>query len=133
MRLMRPVWISGVLVAAMVLLCGAFNDSALAQRNRVTPNFDFLSPPSTDANRIYRVNIYSGEMSVCWYEKQQGLDTTRCLGPGEGAGPQERGLYTLVATNMQKEKGVFRVNLVTGTVSVCWVKGDQLVCTPPAN
>lgn len=108
-------------------------DAQRVLRKAARPNFDFLSPPSPDANRIYRVNIYSGEMTVCWYDKLEGADATRCLPPGPGAGPQERGLYTLVATNMRKEKGVFRVNLVTGSLSVCWVKNDQMVCTPPAN
>lgn len=121
-----------VAVAALAFAAACGPQEALAQR-KSRPNYDFLSPPSPDANRIYRVNIYNGEMGVCWYDKQEGVDATRCLGPGQGAGPQEPGLYTLVATNMKEEKGVFRVNLVTGTVSVCWVKQDQLVCTPPST
>lgn len=131
MNPMGPVLRLGIALALIAF--GGELTAAMAQDNQNRPNFDFLAPPSTDANRIYRVNIYNGEMSVCWYEKQEGLDTTRCLGPSDGAGEQENGLYTLVATNMEKEKGVFRVNLVTGAVSICWVRGEQLVCTPQAN
>ena len=99
---------------------------------RRTPNrpvYDFLAPPSPETNRIYRVNIFNGEMGVCWYSRKGGVDLTDCLPPGPGAGPQERGLYTLVATNMKTERGVFRLNLVTGQVSMCWVKGETLTCT----
>lgn len=124
---------SGAVFVAAGVLAGLAPADAQRVLRKARPNFDFLSPPSPDANRIYRVNIYNGEMAVCWYDKVDGADTTRCLPGGQGAGPQERGLYTLVATNMKNEKGVFRVNLVSGTVSVCWVKGDQLICTPSAN
>jgi|GEM_PF-3265980 len=132
----QNIFAVAVMIALTTGLLMAGTGDAGAQRTlrkAARPNFDFLSPPSPDANRIYRVNIYSGEMAVCWYDKVDGVDSTRCLPPGPGAGPQERGIYTLVATNMRKEKGVFRVNLVNGSLSVCWVKNDQLVCTPPAN
>lgn len=104
-----------------------------SRRNATRPAFDFLAPPSSETNRIYRVNIFSGEMGVCWYSKKGNVDLTECLNPGPGAGPQARGLYTLVASNMKTERGVFRLNLITGEVSMCWVKGDVLTCTPQAR
>ena len=106
---------------------------AQTRRGSNRPVFDFLAPPSSETNRIYRVNIFSGEMGVCWYSKKGNVDLTECLSPGPGAGPQARGLYTLVASNMKTERGVFRLNLITGEVSMCWVKGDVLTCTPQAQ
>lgn len=108
-----------------------------AQTSRRAPNrpvYDFLAPPSQETNRIYRVNIFTGEMGVCWYSQKNNGDFTECLPPGPGAEAQkERGLFTLVATNMKTERGVFRLNLATGTVSMCWVKGDVLTCTQQAK
>jgi hypothetical protein len=125
------------LVIASMFLTGLATvlpaDAQTSRRRSNRPVFDFLAPPSDETNRIYRVNIFSGEMGVCWYSKKGNVDLTECLSPGPGAGPQTRGLYTLVASNMKTERGVFRLNLVTGEVSMCWVKGDVLTCTPQAR
>lgn len=125
------------LVLTLMFLAGAASilqaQAQTSRRNATRPVFDFLAPPSSETNRIYRVNIFSGEMGVCWYSKKGNVDLTECLNPGPGAGPQTRGLYTLVASNMKTERGVFRLNLITGQVSMCWVKGDVLTCTPQAR
>ena len=126
-----------VLVITSIFLIGLATilpaDAQTTRRKSNRPVFDFLAPPSAETNRIYRVNIFSGEMGVCWYSKKGNIDLTECLSPGPGAGPQTRGLYTLVASNMKTERGVFRLNLISGEVSMCWVKGDVLTCTPQAK
>ena len=125
-----------VLIAGAVGFAAALPVDAQTTTGRRTPTrpvYDFLAPPSPETNRIYRVNIFNGEMGVCWYSRKGGVDLTDCLPPGPGAGPQESGLYTLVATNMATERGVFRLNLVTGQVSMCWVKGETLTCTAQAR
>jgi len=100
-------------------------------------SFHFLASPSSETNRVYRVNIYNGEMAACWYSKSLKVERgiTDCRKPGPGAGPQKRGLYKLVASNVPSEKGVFRVNELTGEMSICWhtVSTDTVVCTEQAR
>lgn len=93
--------------------------------------FDFMAAPQTDLNRIYRVDKYTGEVSSCQYGLQEGsVGVTLCFGAGEGAGPQPPGEYGLVASRHEREGGVFRVNLRTGEMSVCYVFDEKAVCTP---
>jgi hypothetical protein len=97
-------------------------------------SYDFVPAPQADLNRIYRIDRVTGEVSSCQYALQEGtVGITLCAGPGEGAGPQPPGEYGLVATRHVREAGVFRVNYRTGDMSVCYVLGDQVVCTPQTN
>ncbi|MBS7736634.1 hypothetical protein KIO75_12795 [Chelatococcus composti] len=96
--------------------------------------FEFKAAPQTDLNRIYRVDRVTGEVGACQYGLKEGtIGVTFCYPAGEGAGPQTPGEYGLVASNHQKEAGVFRVNYRTGEMSVCYVFNDHVVCTPQAT
>jgi len=65
--------------------------------------------------------------------KENTIGVTLCYQPGEGAGPQAPGEYALVASRHEREGGVFRVDLRTGAMSICYVLNDLVVCTPPAK
>lgn len=97
-------------------------------------NYDFLAAPETDLNRVYRLDKATGEMGACQYGLKEGtIGATLCYPPGEGAGPQSQSEYALVASRHDREGGVFRVDVRTGTMSICYVLNDAVVCTPPAK
>jgi len=114
---------SFMIFAAAIVVSGFAATPVFAQQ------YDFLSPPNPDTNRLYRVNIKNGEMGACWYGRDKGIGFTDCRPVGEGAGPQKPGRYKLFATHFESEKGVFRVNTNTGAMSLCWVRRGELVCT----
>jgi hypothetical protein len=117
-----------LIAAAVVSLAAAAPGGAQAQEH------GFLSSPQVDLNRMYRVDRYSGEVGACQYAVKDGtVGVTLCFSPGEGAGPQEAGVYDLVASNHDREGGVFRVERRSGRMSVCYVLGEQVVCTPQAR
>src|SRR6202020_3077464 len=71
---------------------------------------------------------------------------TVCYRSGEGAAKQEPGEYGLIATRHEQEGGVFRVDYLTGSLSICYLyfqkekQGDReiiadqyVVCTPPVK
>ena len=91
--------------------------------------YEFLAPPSTTSNRIYRVDTQTGAMGVCWFNGTH----TECMNGTGLAGPQERGRYTLRRSESASEKGVFRVETTSGAVSNCWIKQGTLVCTFPVR
>jgi len=95
--------------------------------------YEFISPPSTSSNAVYRLNSETGEIQGCIYERVEGraIGQTVCYAPGSGAEAPGGGLYALHASNLEKESGVVRVNLATGGVAFCWIdfKGEQTVCT----
>ncbi|WP_020177902.1 hypothetical protein [Methylopila sp. M107] len=96
--------------------------------------YEFLAAPQTDLNRMFRVETTTGEVGVCQFAVKDGsAGVTLCLSAGEGAGPQEAGLYGLAASNHVQEGGVYRVEKRTGRMSACYVLGDQVVCTPQAR
>lgn len=93
--------------------------------------FDFVSPPQSDLNRLYRIDRANGEVTACQYFQKEGtLGVTLCFPAGEGAGRQEPGDYSLVASRHEREGGIFRVEAKTGAVSVCFVYQEKVVCTP---
>ncbi len=97
-------------------------------------NFDFLAAPEIDLNRVYRVDRATGEVGACQYGlKDNSIGVTLCYPPGEGAGPQTPSEFALVASRHEREAGVFRVDLRTGAMSICYVLNDAVVCTPPAK
>jgi hypothetical protein len=97
-------------------------------------NYEFLAPPETDLNRVYRLDKATGEMGACQYGvKEGGVGLTLCYPAGEGAGPQSSSEYALAATHHASESGVFRVDLRTGMMSICFVLNDAVVCTPQAK
>jgi hypothetical protein len=97
-------------------------------------NYEFLAAPETDLNRVYRLDKATGEVGACQYGlKEGGVGVTLCYAPGEGAGPQASSEYALVASRHEREGGVFRVDLRTGMMSICYVLNDVVVCTPQAK
>ncbi len=94
-------------------------------------NFDFAAAPLIDLNRIYRVDRVTGEMGACQYgvAKEGSVGVTICYRAGEGATPQTAGEYALLASNHKGESGIFRLEMRTGAVSVCYVLNDTVVCT----
>jgi hypothetical protein len=98
-------------------------------------NYDFLAAPETDLNRVYRLDRATGEIGACQYGLKDGgsVGVTLCYPPGEGAGAQSPSDYGLVASRHEREGGVFRVDMRTGAMSICYVLNEVVVCTPPAK
>jgi hypothetical protein len=97
-------------------------------------NYDFLAAPQIDLNRIYRLDRATGEIGACQYGlKDNSVGVTLCYPPGEGAGPQSPSEYGLIASRHEKEAGIFRVDLRTGAISICYVLNEAVVCTPQAK
>lgn len=114
-------------LAAGLALLGAVQNAAAA-------NYEFLAAPETDLNRVYRLDRATGEIGACQYGLKEGsVGVTLCYPPGEGAGPQAQSEYSLIASRHEREGGVFRVDLRTGMMSICYVLNDAVVCTPQAR
>jgi hypothetical protein len=108
--------------------------AALAPGTLLAAAYEFAPAPQTDLNRVYRIDRASGEVTACQYGLQEGaVGATLCFGPGEGAGGQAPGEYSLVASRHEREGGVFRVNLRSGEMSICYVFEGRVVCTPQTN
>jgi hypothetical protein len=97
-------------------------------------SFDFLAAPEVELNRVYRLDTLSGEIGACQYGDKEGtIGVTLCYPPGEGARGQVPSAYRLVASRHEREGGVFRVDVRTGLMSICYVLKLEVVCTPPAK
>jgi hypothetical protein len=98
-------------------------------------NYDFLAAPDITLNRMYRLDRATGEIGSCQFALKEGspVGITLCYPPGEGAGPQGSSDYALVASRHEQEGGVFRVDLRSGMMSICFVLNDKVVCTPQAR
>ncbi len=97
-------------------------------------SYEFLAAPETDLNRVYRLDKATGEMGACQYGLSEGtIGVTLCYPPGDGGGPQSQSEYALIASRHDREGGVFRVDVRTGTMSICYVLNETVVCTPPAK
>ena len=133
------------IVAGLALL--ASTEGALSRRasrdgraNAASPavraaKYEFIAAPETDLNRVYRLDRETGEIGACQYglKDTSAVGVTLCYPPGEGAGPQEPSEYALVASHHQGEGGVFRVDVRTGMMSICYVLNDAVVCTAQAK
>lgn len=118
---------------AQYVLAFALGLPALAG-GALAANYEFLAAPEIDLNRVYRLDRATGEIGACQYGLKEGtIGVTLCYQPGEGAGPQASSEYGLVASRHEREGGVFRVDLRTGTMSICYVLNESVVCTPPAR
>ena len=106
-----------------------------ATSSALAANYEFLAAPETDLNRVYRLDKATGEIGACQYGLKDSapVGVTLCYPPGEGAGPQAPSEYSLVASHHQREGGVFRVDLRTGMMAICYVLNDAVVCTPQAK
>ncbi len=96
--------------------------------------YDFAPAPQTDLNRVYRIDKATGEVGACQFQlKEGGIGLTVCFPTGEGAGPQPPSDYALVPSRHEREGGIFRVNIRTGEMSICYVFDEKTVCTPQAK
>ena len=98
-------------------------------------SYDFLAAPEIDLNRIFRLDKATGEVGACQFGLKEGspVGVTLCYPPGQGATPQGSSDYALVASRHEQEGGVWRVDLRTGMMSICYVLSDAVVCTPQAK
>ncbi len=99
-------------------------------------NYEFLAAPQTDLNRVFRLDKATGEVGACQYGLKEGtpIGVTLCYPPGEGAKAGTFSDYALVASRHTGEGGVFRVDLRSGMMSICFVLNESsVVCTPPAK
>lgn len=123
------------LVAAPLFAGGA----ALA----AAAQYEFLAPPETDFNLMYRLDKSTGEVGACQFfidETRKGVGITLCFPPGEGAKAGEPSDYALVGSHHTGESGVYRVDQRTGLMSACYllrsekqIREGSVVCTPPAK
>ncbi len=102
--------------------------------------YDFASVPATDLNRVFRVDRSTGEVGACQYGlgdakggKDKTVGVTLCYPAGEGAGPQTPSEYRLIASHHDREAGIYRVDIRSGAMSICYVLDDSVVCTPMAR
>jgi hypothetical protein len=95
-------------------------------------NYEFMAAPATDLNRVFRLDKASGEVGACQFglTDEGSIGVTICYKPGDGAGPQASSEYGLIASRHEREGGVFRVDLRTGAMSICYVLKQLVVCTP---
>ncbi len=102
---------------------------------RAAGSFDFLAAPQIDLNRVFRLDKATGEIAACQFGLKEGapVGITLCYPPGQGATAQGSSDYALVASRHEGEGGVFRVDLRTGAMSICYVLNETVVCTPSAK
>jgi hypothetical protein len=131
MRLLQNLtWGCLPLLAAGVLTA----ETALAAAG--AGNYEFLAAPQTDLNRVFRLDKATGEVGACQYGLKEGssIGVTLCYPPGEGAKAGTFSEYALVASRHTGEGGVFRVDLRSGMMSICFVLNESsVVCTPQAK
>ncbi len=102
--------------------------------------YQFLAPSQTDLNRVYKINRITGEVGACEFELDKtapnsaaNIGSTLCFAEGPGAGAQPPSDYRLIRSHDAADGGVFRVDLRSGAVSVCYVIKDRVVCTAAAK
>jgi hypothetical protein len=107
---------------------------ALVAAPALAAPYEFAPAPQTDLNRVYRVDKATGEVGACQFQlKEGGVGVTICFPAGEGAGPQAPSDYVLIPSRHEREGGIFRANIRTGEMSICYVFDDKVVCTPQAK
>ncbi|MBV1708148.1 MAG: hypothetical protein KGQ37_13195 [Hyphomicrobiales bacterium] len=99
-------------------------------------SYQFLAPPETDLNRVYKINRHTGEVGACQFgidetapKGQANFGVTLCYPQGQGAGPQTPSDYRLAASHDAADGSIFRVNRRSGEMSVCYVLKEKVVCT----
>lgn len=126
-------FLSAAAQLALVLFLTA-GVTGMASWSAMAANYEFLAAPEVDLNRVYRLDKATGEVGACQYGLNEGgIGFTLCYPPGEGAGQQASSEYGLVSSRHEREGGVFRVDLRTGMMSICYVLNDTVVCTPQAK
>ncbi len=128
----RAALTAGALVLAGPFLAGLGAPASAAGGG----NYEFLAAPQTDLNRVFRLDRSNGEVGACQYGLKEGaaIGVTLCYPPGEGARAGAFSEYALVASRHTGEGGVFRVDLRSGMMSICFVLNEtSVVCTPSAK
>lgn len=122
----------GLIAFRLALLAALVSGAAGAAE---PARYEFLAAPQTDLNRVFRLDKTTGEVGACQYGLKEGspVGVTLCYPPGEGARPGTASDYALVASRHTSEGGVFRVDLRSGVMSICFVLSGNVVCTPPAR
>ncbi|MGD9544352.1 MAG: hypothetical protein AB7F41_04990 [Methylocystis sp.] len=118
------------------LTAGALVFAALGASAATAGNYEFLAAPQTDLNRVFRLDRSNGEVGACQYGLKEGaaVGVTLCYPPGDGARAGAFSEYALIASRHTGEGGVFRVDLRSGMMSICFVLNETaVVCTPPAK
>jgi hypothetical protein len=118
------------------LLGGVLGAASAASAAPAAGNYEFLAAPQTDLNRVFRLDKATGEVGACQYGLKEGtqIGVTLCYPPGEGAKAGAFSEYALVASRHTGEGGVFRVDLRSGMMSICFVLNESsVVCTPQAK
>ncbi len=84
---------------------------------------------------MFRLDKATGEVGACQYGLKEGqtIGVTLCYPPGEGAKSGAPGEYALVSSRHTGEGGVFRVDLRTGMMSICFVYNEFLRRLHPAG
>lgn len=118
-------------LARLAALVAAVAAPAIARAE----SWEFLAAPSRDINRVFRLDKTTGEVGACQYgiKPDAPMGVTLCYPPGEGAKGGQPGEYALVASRHESEGGVFRVDLRSGAMSICFVLDNSVVCTAPAK
>ncbi|MEJ1158226.1 hypothetical protein [Prosthecomicrobium sp. N25] len=117
-------------ISARLVLAAAL---ALAAPLPAAAEFLFVSPSADKQNRVYWVDRFTGSVGACQYQTSGGPNGSMlCFPPGEGAQAMPSGDYDLKASTWKDEWGVFRLNRLTGEMSLCFVREDKVVCTPQA-
>jgi hypothetical protein len=125
---MRQKFFVSALMASFAMLAAGGGASA--------GNYEFLAAPETDLNRVFRLDKTTGEVGACQYGLKDGtpIGVTLCYPPGEGAKASPPGEFALISSHHTQEGGVFRVDLKTGQMSICYVYNESSVaCTAPAK
>ncbi len=118
------------------LTAGALVAAQFAAPAAAAGNYEFLAAPQTDLNRVFRLDRSNGEVGACQYGLKEGaaIGVTLCYPPGEGAKAGAFSEYALIASRHTGEGGVFRVDLRSGMMSICFVLNETaVVCTPQAK
>ena len=116
------------------LLATFFALGLVGAGSALASNFEFLAAPEIELNRVYRLDKLTGEIGACQYGDKEGtIGVTLYYPPGEGARAQAPSTYALVASRHEREGGVFRVDVRTGLMSICYVLKAEVVCTPPTK
>ena len=130
---MKFGWKGGRMGSRAMVFTVAFLAPAVLQTAAAAP-YEFAPAPQTDLNRVYRVDKATGEVGACQFQlREGGVGVTICFPAGEGAGPQPPSDYVLIPSRHEREGGIFRANVRTGELSVCYVFDDKVVCTPQAK
>ncbi len=86
----------------------------------------------TDLNRIYRIDASRARSGRASTARRKAPSASRSASP-RATGPASRNPPNTAssASRHEREGGVFRVDMRTGAMSVCYVFDERVVCTPP--